>query len=64
MEGLVAEGFVVLGGPLEDERYVLQIVDADSEAAIRERFASDPWWENGMLAPVAIERSTVLLDGR
>src|SRR5204863_7663745 len=64
MEALVADGFVVVGGPLEDEHFVLHIVDANSEAAVRERLAVDPWWQNGMLAPVAIERFTVLLDGR
>jgi uncharacterized protein YciI len=64
MDELVASGFIVLGGPLEEEREVLEIVSAPSEEAIRERLAEDPWASNGMLRPVSIERWTVLLDGR
>jgi uncharacterized protein YciI len=64
MDELVASGFIVLGGPLEGEREVLEIVSAPSEEAIRERLAEDPWTANGMLTLVSIERWTVLLDGR
>jgi hypothetical protein len=27
-------------------------------------FATDPWWVNGMLTPVRIERWTIVLDSR
>jgi uncharacterized protein YciI len=64
MDGLVDTGFIVLGGPLEGDRDVLLIVEAESEDAIRERLAEDPWTPNGMLRPVSIERWTILLDGR
>jgi uncharacterized protein YciI len=64
MDGLVQEGVIVLGGPLEDERYTMHIVAADSEGELRERFAADPWWVNGMLQPIAIERWEILLDAR
>jgi uncharacterized protein YciI len=63
MDGLVDAGFILLGGPLEGERETLHVVEAESEAAIRERLAEDPWARNGMLRPVRIERWTVLLDG-
>lgn len=63
MDELVEAGFILLGGPLEGDREVLLIVEGESEAAIRERLAVDPWAVNGMLRPVAIERWTVLLDG-
>ena len=63
MDGLVEQGFVLLGGPLEGDRETLQIVEAESEEEIRRRFAEDPWAAKGMLTPVAIERWTVLLDG-
>src|SRR5262249_30301501 len=46
MDGLVDDGFVVLGGPLEGDRDVLLIIDAESEAAIRARMAEDPWWQS------------------
>ena len=63
MDGLVDEGFVVLAGPLEGDREVLWLVEAESEDAVRERLAEDPWAANGMLRPVRIERWTIVLDG-
>jgi uncharacterized protein YciI len=60
MDRLVEDGFVVLGGPL-DERDVLLVVDAASEEALRERFAADPWIENGMLTITSVRPWTVLL---
>ena len=64
MDGLVDEGFIVLGGPLEGERETMYVVRAESEDAIRERWATDPWWLNGMLTPKSIERWEIVLDGR
>ena len=64
MDNLVAKGFVLLAGPLEGEREVLWIVEAESAEAIRERMAEDPWATNGMLSPTTIERWTVVLDSR
>jgi len=64
MDGLIDAGFVLLGGPLEGDHETLHIVEAESEEAIRERLAEDPWAVNGMLRPASIERWTVLLDGR
>lgn len=60
MDALVEDGFVVLGGPL-DEKHVLLVVDAESEKALRERFAADPWIRNGMLAITSVRPWTVLL---
>ena len=62
MDGLVDDGFLLLGGPLEGERDTLHMVEAQSADAIRERMAADPWAVNGMLTPVSIEGWTVLLD--
>jgi len=64
MDGLVDDGHIVLGGPLENERETMHIIRADSEEGVRELFATDPWWVNGMLRPVSIERWTILLDSR
>jgi uncharacterized protein YciI len=64
MDRLVDDGFILLGGPLGGDREVLHIVEAESEDAIHERLAADPWTANGMLATMRIERWTVLLDGR
>ena len=64
MDQLVETGFVVLGGPLEGDREVLLIVEAESPDAVRERLAEDPWASNGMLRPASVERWKVMLDGR
>jgi uncharacterized protein YciI len=63
MDALVAEGVVVLGGPLADERRVVLVVDAESEPAVRERFQQDPWM-GSHLSIAGIERWTILLDAR
>ncbi len=64
MDALVEEGFIVLGGPLEGDREVLLIVDAESERAVHERLGEDVWTQNGMLRTTSVERWTILLDGR
>lgn len=61
MDGLVDEGFVVLGGPL-DERDVLLVVETESEASVHTRLATDPWIENGMLMVTAVRPWTILLE--
>jgi len=63
MDQLVAGGFVVLGGPLADERRVPLVVEADSEAAVRAVLASDPWSESHLVMD-SIDRWTIRLDGR
>ena len=62
MDDLTDAGFIVLGGPLQDGRDTLHVMDADSEEAIRQRLAEDPWAPNGMLTPVSIERWNIVLD--
>jgi uncharacterized protein YciI len=62
VDGLVEEGVIVLGGPL-DEKDVLLVVDAASEEAVRSCFARDPWIEDRLLTITAIRRWNVLLDG-
>lgn len=43
MNGLEAEGTVVLGGPLEGTPDVLLIMRADTAETIRHRLGEDPW---------------------
>ena len=64
MDSLVDEGFILLGGPLEDERFVQHVVEAPSKEAEHERLAADNWTQDGKLETVSIEAWTVLLDGR
>ena len=63
MDGLVDDGFVVLGGPLADERRVVLAVEAESEEAVRSTLAQDPWSETHLLVD-AVESWTIRLDGR
>ena len=63
MNALVAEGFVVLGGPLGDGTSILLIVDADTEAAVHARLAADPWTPMGLLDVATIEPWEILLGG-
>ena len=43
MDGLVEDGFIVLGGVLGDELRTAHAVEASSDDEIRERLARDPW---------------------
>jgi uncharacterized protein YciI len=45
MDGLVEDGFIVLGGPLADEHRVVHAVEAESEYVVRATLARDPWSE-------------------
>ena len=64
MDDLVEQGSIILGGPLEGDRETMHVIEAESEETVRDLFATDPWWINGMLRPVRIERWTIVLDGR
>ena len=63
MEGLVASGFVVLGGPLADERRVILAVEAASEDEVRATLARDPWCGSHLVV-ASVEPWTIRLDGR
>ena len=56
MDGLVDDGFILLGGPLEGEREVLHVVSAGSKEEIERRLAEDPWTPSGMLRTVSAVR--------
>jgi hypothetical protein len=43
MDGLVEDGFIVLGGVLGDELRTAHAVEASTEDEIRERLARDHW---------------------
>jgi uncharacterized protein YciI len=60
MDGLEAEGFIVLGGPLGDGERVLLVIDAASEADVRARLAQDPW-SPGLRQVGSVEHWEILL---
>jgi uncharacterized protein YciI len=63
MDGLVDDGFIVLGGPLADEERVAHVIEAESEQAVRATLARDPW-SNTHLVIDSIEPWTLRLDSR
>lgn len=62
MDELVAQGSVVLGGPLDDELRVVLAIESPSPDAIREMLARDPWNGSHLLID-SIESWTIRLDG-
>jgi uncharacterized protein YciI len=63
MDGLVEAGFIVLGGPLAGDGRVAHAIEAESEQAVRETLARDPWSETHLRVD-AIEPWTIRLDAR
>jgi uncharacterized protein YciI len=64
MDGLVDDGFVILGGPVGDGEQTLHVVQAADEDDIKARFAGDPWASAGLLRIGTIERWALWLDSR
>jgi hypothetical protein len=62
MDGLVDDGFMVLGGPLADEVRVAHVVEAESEDDVRATFARDPWSGTHLVVD-SIDPWTIRLDG-
>ena len=63
MDALVNDGFIVLGGPLEDEERVVLVIEAASRRAVEDRLAEDPWTGSHLITD-AIDEWTIRLDGR
>jgi uncharacterized protein YciI len=63
MDGLVDDGFIVLGGPLEDEVRNAHVVEAESKEEVRDRLAQDPW-SGSHLVVGSIDGWTLRLDSR
>ena len=64
MDGLVADGFIIVGGPVGDGEQTLHAVEAADENEIRARLAPDPWASAGLLKTGTIEPWALWLDGR
>lgn len=64
MDGLVTDGFILVGGPIGDRQQTLHLVDARDEDEIRRRLAEDPWARAGLLHVATIQPWTLWLDFR
>ena len=61
MDGLHADGFILIGGPLEGTPDVLLAVRAESEEEVYGRFADDPWTELDLLRLKSVSPWTLRL---
>lgn len=64
MDGLVADGFLLLGGPVGDRSTTLHAIHARDESEIIARFADDPWFRDGLLQIETIQPWSLWLDYR
>ena len=64
MDELVDDGFIVLGGPLDDGEHALLIVADADERRVRQRLGTDPWYPMDLLSVGTVQRWTIWLDGR
>ena len=64
IDQLVADGFVLMGGPFPDEAGAMLIVNADDENEVREKLKSDPWMEHGILKLESVKRWEIFIDAR
>jgi hypothetical protein len=64
MDGLVDDGFLIVGGPLGNGERTLHLMVAAGEDEIRARLAEDPWAAAGLLEVGSIEPWALWLDGR
>ncbi len=64
IDQLVADGFILMGGPLVDEGGSLLIVNAENESEVREKMKNDPWFMHGILKLESIKRWQIFIDVR
>ena len=68
IDQLVADGFILMGGPLVNEggmpQGALLIVNAEDENEVREKLKNDPWAEHGILKLESVKRWQIFIDVR
>src|SRR5438309_10336587 len=64
IDRLVAEGFILMGGPLVDEGGSLLIFNAEDENEVKEKMKNDPWFEQGILKRESVKRWQIFIDAR
>ena len=63
MNALEADGFVRLGGPLEEREDVLLIFRARGKEEIERRLADDPWTRSGIQSTIRVSRWDLRIGG-
>ena len=64
IDRLVAEGFILMGGPLVDEGGALLIVNGEDENEVRQKLKNDPWRAHRILKLESIKRWQIFIDAR
>ena len=64
IDQLVADGFILMGGPLVDEGGSLLIVNAENESEVHEKMKNDPWFMHGILKLESVKRWQIFIDAR
>ena len=64
MDGLVDDGFVILGGPVGNGEQTLHVVEAADQQDVKARLARDPWASARLLQIGVIEPWALWLDSR
>jgi uncharacterized protein YciI len=64
IDQLVADGFILMGGPFADEGGSMLIVNADDGSEVQEKLKSDPWIEHGVLKLESVKRWQIFIDAR
>ena len=64
IDQLVADGFILMGGPFVDEGGAMLIVNADDENEVRQKLKRDPWIEHGILKVESVKRWRIFIDVR
>jgi hypothetical protein len=64
IDHLVADGFILMGGPLVDEGGSLLIFNAEDENEVREILKNDPWSTHGILKLESVKRWQIFIDAR
>lgn len=64
MDDLVADGVIVVGGPVGEEGRILHFVRAVDEASARRLIGDDPWHRAGLLVIDRVRWWDLWLDGR
>lgn len=60
----ITDGFILLGGPFDDEGGAMLIVCAANEGEVRAKLAPDPWYVHSILQLQSIKRWDIFIDTR
>ncbi len=61
IDALVADGYIVLGGPFPDDGGAMIVVRAENEADVLTRLEPDPWYRNDILRVTGIHRWDIFI---